>query len=501
MTRTEHVDVLVVGAGLSGVAAGYYLQTLAPDRSYTILEARQTMGGTWDLFRYPGIRSDSDMYTLGYSFRPWRADRAIVDGASILQYIKDTAAEYDIERKIRYGHRVVSAAWSSADALWTLQVQLADTGERITFTTRFVISCAGYYDFDRAHTPDFPGRDDFEGQVAHPQFWRDDIDYDGKRIVVIGSGATAVSLVPALAEKAAKVTMLQRSPGYTITMPTRNRLLTRLRDRLPEDTGPTVLRWIGVLATMGIYYYCRAFPRRARARLMNRVRAQLPSDFDVDVHFNPRYDPWDQRLCLVPHGDLFRAIRTGKAEVVTDHVERFTRDGILLRSGARLPADLIVTATGLELRMFGGIEATVDGRVIHPGEAVCYRGSMFSDVPNFAMVLGYTKASWTLKCELVLRYVMRLLSYMDERGYQSVVPEQNDPTLVRTPLIDMESGYFVRARDWMPKTGSREPWKFYQNYLRDRRLIGRAPLDDGTLVFRRVARAGQPGASVSQGAA
>lgn len=483
MRDPEYVEVLVVGAGLSGVAAGYYLQTYAPDRSYAILEARSAMGGTWDQFRFPGIRSDSDMYTLGYSFRPWRGAEPIAQGADILQYIKDTAAAYGIDRKIRYGHRVLGASWSSETSRWTVRVELTQTGETVEFSASFLLSCAGYFDYEKGYDPHFDGRDEFAGPIVHPQFWGDDVDCADKKVVIIGSGATAVTLVPALAETAEKVTMLQRSPSYVLALPLKGKVFYWLRDGLPQPLGPMLLRWMGVVISMGVYQYCQAFPRSARKLLMDAVRQHLPEDYDVDRHFNPRYDPWDQRLCLVPEGDLFKVIRAGKADIETDHIERFTRNGILLRSGKELPADVIVTATGLKIRVVGGIEFKVDGRVVQPSETMCYRGIMFSDVPNFAMVIGYTTATWTLKCELVLRYVTRLLDYMDKRGYRSVVPEQNDSALKEGPSTDLTAGYLLRAQKQMPRYGSKRPWKLPHNYLIDRLHFRLRSLDDGTLKF------------------
>ena len=329
------------------------------------------------------------------------------------------------------------------------------------------------------------GRDDFKGEVVHPQFWPEDLDYAGKKVVVIGSGATAVTVVPAMAETAEKVTMLQRSPTYMLSAPSTDKMANWLRDNLPNALGPHVSRWKGVLLSMAIYNYCQTFPQRARKLLMDGIRQQVPDDFDVDVHFNPRYNPWDQRLCLVPHGDLFKSIKAGKADVVTDHVERFTETGVLLRSGKELEADIIVTATGLKVRLLGGITAKVDGRDVQTSETMCYRGTMFSEVPNFAMVIGYTNASWTLKCELVLNYVTRLLNHMDDKGYRSVVPEQNDPSITEEPLLDMDSGYFMRVRDQLPKNGSKMPWKLYQNYVLDKILMGRGAVDDGKLKFRK----------------
>ena len=479
----EHLDVLVVGAGLSGIAAGYHLQTRCPGRTYAILESRDAIGGTWDLFRYPGIRSDSDMYTLGYSFRPWVSDRAIADGPSILAYIRDTAREHGIDRRIRFGHRVERAAWSTADARWLVECTDTRTGATVRLTSSFLLMCTGYYDYAEGYSPDLPGRDTFGGRIVHPQQWTDDVDHAGKRIVVIGSGATAVTLVPALAETAAHVTMLQRSPTYIVSRPAVDKVATWLQRALPDHAAHRTTQWKNVLVSMAFYSFCRRFPDRARELIRTGVRAQLPPDYDVDTHFAPRYAPWDQRLCLVPDGDLFRAIRDGRAEVVTDHVEALTPTGLALRSGRRLDADLVVLATGLKLKLLGGMQLTVDGRRFEPSQTMNYKGAMFSDVPNLAVALGYTNASWTLKCELICEFVCRVLDHMERGGHRICVPRRTDPSVTEEPIIDLRSGYVERARAMLPPQGSKPPWKLYQNYVRDLVVMRHQAIEDGALRF------------------
>jgi cation diffusion facilitator CzcD-associated flavoprotein CzcO len=477
-------DVLIVGAGLSGIGAAYHLQTRCPDKSLAILEARDRLGGTWDLFRYPGIRSDSDMHTLGYSFRPWTNPKAIADGPSILKYIRETAEAYGIDRKIRYGLRVESARWSSQTARWTVTAreerQGAPARTRV-FTCNFLYTCAGYYDYAEGHTPDFPGRAQFRGRVVHPQHWSPDIDYDGKRVVVIGSGATAVTLVPELAKRAAHVTMLQRSPTYVVSAPARDRIADWLHARIPPDSAHAATRWKNVLLGMGFYTFCRQFPERASKLLIGQVRKQVGQSVDADRHFTPSYNPWDQRLCLVPDGDLFKALRSGRASVVTDEIETFTEEGLRLRSGAQLDADLVVTATGFNLRLLGGVTIDVDGKRFEPSKAFVYRGMMFSDVPNLAFAIGYTNASWTLKCDLTAEYVCRLLNTMDARGATRASPRKGDAPVKEEPLLDFSSGYVRRAIGALPKQGSRVPWKVYQNYALDLVTLRYAPIDDGTM--------------------
>jgi len=461
---SEHFDVVVVGAGLSGIGAGYHLQANSPDRSYVILEARERLGGTWDLFRYPGIRSDSDMYTLGFSFRPWTDAKAIADGPSILRYLEDTAREYGIDRHIRYRHGVRGASWSSEDARWTLVVEHA--GEERRLTCSFLFMCTGYYNYARGYLPDFPGASDFRGRIVHPQFWTDDIDYAGKRVVVIGSGATAVTLVPELARQAAHVTMLQRSPTYIVARPSEDAIANWLRRRLPPRVAYAITRWKNVLLQQYFYRAARRHPEKAKERIVDMVRQELGPDYDVGTHFTPCYNPWDQRLCLVPDADLFAAIRAGTAEVVTDTIERFTTTGIRLASGRALAADLVVTATGLELQLMSGIPVTVDGRQVRWSECMTYKGMMFSDVPNFAISFGYTNASWTLKADLTANYVTRLLNAMRRRGMRQATPRLREP-VEELPFLDFTSGYVQRAMAQFPRQGSRRPWRLHQNYTRD----------------------------------
>lgn len=461
---SEHFDVVVVGAGLSGIGAGYHIQANSPDRSYVILEGRDRMGGTWDLFRYPGIRSDSDMYTLGFSFRPWTQAKAIADGPSILRYLEDTARETGVDRHIRYDHRVTRAEWSSADALWTITADVG--GEERRFTCAFLFMCSGYYNYARAYSPEFEGTADFKGRIVHPQFWTDDIDYAGKRVVVIGSGATAVTLVPELAKQAAQVTMLQRSPTYIVARPSEDGIANWLRRWLPSKTAYAITRWKNVLLQQYFFRIARKHPEKAKERIVDMVRQELGGDYDVGTHFTPRYNPWDQRLCLVPDADLFAAIRAGKADVVTDTIERFTPSGIQLGSGRELPADLVVTATGLELQIGSGVPVSVDGRAVNWAEHMAYKGMMFSDVPNFAISFGYTNASWTLKADLTAGYVTRLLNAMKKRGMRQVTPRLGAP-VDALPFLDFTSGYVQRAMAQFPRQGSRKPWRLHQNYARD----------------------------------
>ena len=479
----EHVDVLVVGAGLSGIGAGCHLTMKCPDKTFAILESRDAIGGTWDLFRYPGIRSDSDMFTLGFPFRPWPEPKAIADGPSILSYIKDTAREYGVDSKIRYHHRVVRSSWSSDDAQWTVDVERTDTGETAQFTCNFLFMCAGYYRYDEGFTPEFPGRDRFQGPIIHPQHWPEDLDYAEKRIVVIGSGATAVTLLPSLAEKAAHVTMLQRSPTYIVALPAVDPLAKPLMRLLPNKLALSALRWKNVLMAMLSFQLSRKRPHIMKAIIRKGLEKSLPADFDIDTHFKPRYNPWDQRLCLVPDGDLFKVLRSGRASVVTDTIESFTEKGIRLTSGAELDADIIITATGLQMLAFGGLAMTVDGEEVKLPEKVGYKGMMLSDVPNMAAAIGYTNASWTLKCDLICEYVCRLLNHMDEVGMRQVTPRWREATLPSRPFDDLNSGYVLRSVDNFPKQGDEPPWRLYQNYIKDLLMIRRGALEDGAIEF------------------
>jgi monooxygenase len=483
----EHMDVLIVGAGLSGVGAGYHLQANCPEKTFTILEARDCIGGTWDLFRYPGIRSDSDMYTLGYSFRPWKDAKSIADGQSILSYVRQTAAENGIDQKVRFHHRVLRAEWSTPDASWTVEVMRTDTQEVLHISCNFLLMCSGYYRYDEGYTPDFEGSELFGGRVVHPQQWTDDIDYAGKRVVVIGSGATAVTLVPAIAQTAAHVTMLQRSPSYVLSLPAEDPIAKILRRVLSAKAAYPIVRWKNVLLTMLFFQLSRRRPELVKSRLRKQLEEQLPPGYAIDTHFKPSYAPWDQRLCLVPDGDLFEAIWDGRASVVTDHIDRFTETGLRLQSGAELEADLVVTATGLNLQAFGGMQIAVDGCDVDVSETMSYKGMMLSGVPNLAMAFGYTNASWTLKCDLTCGYVCRLLTHMDEHGYQQCTPQSRDGSVAAEPFIDFSSSYVLRAIDQFPKQGSRAPWRLYQNYALDIMSLKFGSIEDGTLQFGRTA--------------
>lgn len=480
----EHVDVLIIGAGLSGIGAACHLQEKCPRKTYAILEARDAIGGTWDLFRYPGIRSDSDMFTLGYSFKPWEAAKAIADGPSILQYIRDTAREHGLEERIRFNHRVVRAEWSSADARWTVEAERTDTHERLRLTCSFLFGCTGYYRYDEGYSPRFEGAERFRGTLVHPQHWPEDLDYSGRKVVVIGSGATAMTLVPAMAQKAAHVTMVQRSPSYVVSLPSSDVLANTARRILPRNAAYKVVRWKNIRVGQVSYQLSRRAPRLMKALIRRGVRRNLPEGYDVDRHFKPHYQPWDQRLCLVPDADLFGAISAGKASVVTDRIETFTERGVRLASGEELGADLIVTATGLNLLVLGGMALAVDGREVEIPKTVGYKGMMLSGVPNMAIALGYTNASWTLKCDLVSEYVCRLLNHMDARGYKQVTPVAPDASMPLEPFITLQAGYISRAEHLLPKQGSRPPWRLNQNYKRDVQMIRRGPLEDAGVMFR-----------------
>ena len=483
----EHVDVLIIGAGLSGIGAGCHLKMQCPKRTYLVLEGRTTLGGTWDLFRYPGIRSDSDMHTLGYVFRPWTEARAIADGPAILNYIRETAAEYGVDQHIRYSHRVVRADWSTDDALWTVHAERGPDHEAVVFTCGFLFTCGGYYNYAEGYTPDFAGREDFRGQVIHPQFWPEDADVAGKRVVVIGSGATAVTLVPALAKTAAHVTMLQRSPSYVASRPGEDALANWLRRKLPAKLAYSITRWRNVGMSLFLYRTARRNPAGFKKRLIELVSAELGPDYDVATHFTPKYNPWDQRLCLVPDSDLFRAIRDGKASVVTDTIERFTADGIALTSGQAIEADIIVTATGLKMQILSGMSVSVDGVRVDFGKTMNYKGMMYSDVPNMATAFGYTNASWTLKADLTCSYVCRMLNYMDQRGFVEAMPKR-DERVTDAPFLDFTSGYVQRALAELPRQGTTKPWKLNQNYALDVLALRFGKLDDGTMVFTRRAQ-------------
>jgi monooxygenase len=479
----EHVDVLVVGAGLSGIGAACHLQEECPDKTYAILESRDAIGGTWDLFRYPGVRSDSDMFTLGYSFRPWTGSRAIADGASIRTYIRDTAREHGVEDRIRFHHQVLAADWSSADARWTVTARRTDTGETVQLTCSWLSMCSGYYRYDEGFRPEFAGEEEFGGEVIHPQRWPEDFDAAGKRIVVIGSGATAVTLVPSLAPEAEHVTMVQRTPSYVLSLPGRDALAEWLRTKLPATVTYPIVRWKNVLVSTLFYQFSRRRPAAARRMIRRLTQKQLPG-FDVDTHFNPPYDPWDQRLCLVPDGDLFRTLRRGDASIATGRIARFTAKGVELESGEHLDADVIVTATGLNLLPLGGMALSIEGKPVDVSGTVSYKGMMISGVPNLTMVIGYTNASWTLKADLVNRYVCRLLEHLDAEGYASATPVA-PPEGADQPFLDLASGYVQRSVASLPRQGRRTPWRLHQNYLRDVGLLRRGPLEDEGMTFQR----------------
>ena len=479
----EHFDVMIVGAGLSGVGAACHLRQRHPRKSFVILEGRNAMGGTWDLFRYPGVRSDSDMYTLGYRFRPWRDAKAIADAPSILNYIRETAAEFGVDKEIRYGHRVRHASWSTADALWSVEAETGADKSVVRFTCNFLYLCTGYYDYEAGYTPDWSDVKRFRGQIVHPQKWPEVLDYEGKRVVVIGSGATAVTLVPAMAEKAAHVTMLQRSPAYVVSRPAEDRIANGLRSVLPAGAAYALTRWKNVLLQLFFYNLARSRPEVFKWMLARGVRNHLGEQYDLK-HFTPKYNPWDQRLCLVPDSDLFNAIRDGRATVVTDQIETFTERGLQLKSGKHLDADIVVTATGLVLRLMSGLQLTVDGTPVNLSKTITYKGMMYSDVPNLASAFGYTNASWTLKCDLTAEYVCRLLKHMDQHGYAQCTPRLNDPELTAESAIDFTSGYVLRALHTLPRQGSKTPWRLHQNYVKDLSMFRFGRVDDGTMEFK-----------------
>ena len=478
-----HVDVLIVGAGISGIGAAYHLQAKCPGKSFLIVERRENLGGTWDLFRYPGIRSDSDMHTFGYAFRPWRQPKVVASGDAILEYLHDTASAYGIHERIRYGLRVERAAWSSRDARWTVHGVDEGSGDEFRATCGFLFVCAGYYDYDQGYLPEFDGMSRFGGRLVHPQAWPDDLDYEGKRVVVIGSGATAITLIPELAKDAAHVTMLQRSPSYIVARPNQDRIADWLGRWLPERVAYGITRWKNVLLTMMLYLFCRAFPRQGKRLLVNQVRIALGEDYDVETHFSPRYDPWDQRVCLAPDGDFFETLRAGRASVVTDEIDHFTERGIRTRSGRELDADLIVSATGLQLRFLGGVMVEVDGKVVDLAASLTYKGMMCSGVPNMAMSLGYTNASWTLKSDLTAEYVCRLLNHMDARGYASCCPRVDDAEVDAQSILPLTSGYIQRGRHLFPREGSSRPWRLYQNYALDLMSLRYTSVRDRAMQF------------------
>ncbi len=482
---TEHVDVLIVGAGVSGIGCAYHLQTEQPGKSYAILEAREATGGTWDQFRFPGIRSDSDLHTFGYEFKPWEDEKAIADGPSILRYIRQTASENDIERHIRLSHQVLAAQWSSEEARWSVQARRTDTGQPVSFTCSWLFAAGGYYRYDEGYTPELTGRERFAGQIVHPQHWPEDLDYAGKRVVVIGSGATAVTVIPAMSERAAHVTMLQRSPSYVVAVPEKDMIANTLKRVLPAHTAYALTRRKNIWIQKTIYNLSQTRPRLVRRLLRAGVKRRLPEGYPIDTHFNPRYKPWDQRMCAVPDGDLFEAITSGRASVVTDQISTLTEHGIQLASGRELPADVIVTATGLNLLALGGIQLAVDGVDVELPETMVYKGLMLSDVPNFAFAVGYTNSSWTLKVDLVCEHLARMLGYMDEHGYDVCTAHNDDPTMQRLPLLNLGSGYVQRSMHRFPRQGARAPWTMATSYAEDLQRLRNSPVCDGALRFSR----------------
>lgn len=478
----EHLDVLIIGAGLSGIGAAYHLMTHCPGKRFAILEGRPALGGTWDLFRYPGIRSDSDMFTLGYNFKPWTNPQAIADGPSIRRYIEETARENGIQEKIRFQHRVLKADWSSERAIWTLQVQRGEDAEPIQISCQHLLMCTGYYRYEAGYTPEFKGREQFQGVFIHPQLWPENFDYSGKNVVVIGSGATAVTLVPAMTDKAKHVTMLQRSPSYVVSLPQGDPLSAFLRRFLPQTWVYRLARTRNVAMQMAFYSLAKVWPSLVRKLLLGLAKRQLGADFDMR-HFSPRYKPWDERVCVVPNGDLFTALREGKASVVTEHIDGLTAKGIRLKTGEELPADVIISATGLELQLFGGMQVAVDGVPFEAAESMGYRGIMLRDLPNVAVVLGYTNASWTLKADLSSEYYCRLINHMDATGMRQCTPRDSARQVNAAPFLDLASGYIQRAAGKIPSQGDRAPWKLYQNYLLDLALLRYGKVEDDYLVF------------------
>ena len=479
----EQVDTLIVGAGLSGIGSAVHLRQGLPQQSVLILEARERLGGTWDLFRYPGIRSDSDMHTLGYSFKPWTGAKAIADGPSILRYVQETAQEFGVLPLIRFGHQVLSANWDSAAARWQLAVKRLADDRVLQVQCRFLLMCSGYYNYAHGYTPALPGMDSFKGPVVHPQHWPQGLDYRGRQVVVIGSGATAMTLVPEMAKLAGNVTLLQRSPTYVVSRPSRDAIADGLRRVLPAKIAYALTRWKNVLTGLFYFTLARRHPDLAKTRILQGAAQALPAGYPLDPHFTPTYKPWDQRICLLPDADLFGAISQGRARMVTDTIEMIEPQGIRLHSGEFLQADVIVTATGLDLLGFGGMQIAVDGRPLEVAKCLSYKGMMLNGVPNFAYVFGYTNASWTLKSDLTGQYVLRLLRHMRRKGLGSVMPRLNDATVQPEPWVDFSSGYFQRAMDRFPKQGSKKPWRLYQNYVRDLLALRWSTLEDGVLQF------------------
>ena len=480
---TKHYDLLVVGAGLSGIGAGYFMKKQNPDKTFAILEGREAMGGTWDLFQYPGIRSDSDMHTLGFAFSPWKNPKAIADGPSILTYINETAKTHDIEQHIKYRHFVKSAAWSTEDAQWTVEVQLRPSEEIVTFTCNFLYMCSGYYKYDEGYTPEFKGRENFKGDVIHPQLWPEDLDYTGKRVVVIGSGATAVTIVPAMAEKVSHITMLQRSPTYIIGFPEKDVISNTLGKILPQKLNYDITRWKNVCLAIAIFQLSKRRPLTVKKLIKKYITYELGSDYDIDKHLTPDYNPWDERMCLAPDADFFKALKGGKADIVTDHIDTFTEKGIRLKSGVELEADIIVTATGLNMVPLGEVKFTIDGTPLNIAEKMVYKGLMLQDVPNLAFAMGYTNASWTLKADLASEYMSRLLHHMSKNNYKQCTPNNTDVPMSDLPFFDLKAGYISRSKDIFPKQGVKAPWQMNQNYIVDIVSLRYSSLENSEIVY------------------
>lgn len=480
---SQHFDVLIIGAGVSGIGMACHLTRECPGKRFAILERRQSLGGTWDLFRYPGIRSDSDMFTFGYSFRPWTGGKILADGASIKNYVQETAREYDVERHIRFGHAVRTANWSSEDRQWTITAENEQTCETHTFTASFMVGCTGYYNYDKGYKPDFPGESEFKGQIVHPQHWPENLDYAGKKVVVIGSGATAITLVPTLAETAGHVTMLQRSPTYLMPLPSTDKVAMGLQKLLPEKLAYKLTRARNISVARLLYQRSRKSPKAMRRLFLSIIRRQLDGKVDMR-HFTPDYNPWDQRLCVVKDGDLFDSLKAGKASIATDRIDRFTPEGIRLASGETLEADIIIPATGLDIQMLGGIQPTVDGQPIVMRDKVIYKNVMVEGVPNAGMIFGYTNISWTLKVDITAEYLCRLFNLMDKRGYHTVVARDTENSLGEDTILgSLSSGYVRRADDRLPRQGTHGPWKSNQNYLEDVKTLRFEPIEDGYLEF------------------
>jgi len=481
--NTTYFDTIIIGAGISGISAAHYMQTDCPDKTYTILEARKNIGGTWDLFRYPGIRSDSDMYTFGFAFKPWTNPKAIAPREDIIEYLEEIVSEEGIDRHIRFEHKLINASWSSETATWSLTVKTPGSTEPQLYTCSFLSLCTGYYSYENGYTPVFSGYNDFKGPIIHPQKWDETLDYTGKKIVVIGSGATAMTMIPVLAQKAEHVTMLQRSPTYVVALPDIDKKAVWLNNNLPKKTAYKINRFRMILYQRFSYAFSRRFPGTMKKALRKAMEGRMGEGFDIDKHFTPTYNPWDQRLCVVPNGDLFKAIKNKKANVVTDHIEKFTANGIQLVSGDFLAADIIVTATGLNVQFFNNVSILVDGEKVDFSKKVVYKGLMVDGIPNMTFASGYTNASWTLKCEMTSRYTCRIVNYMAKHGFKQCVPVQNDPDLVVKPFLDFKPGYVLRVLDKLPKMGDKKPWKIEQNYFYDKKMFERSALDDGILQY------------------